>query len=250
MVSGERPPLIMSMHRGRLGWGQRLGLGVAAALILLLTFALGALAGRQWARQQVPQQVAAGGEEASRAAAGPEPGAVATTPGRSNAPAASRDRERPDKERLTFYQTLTAPVGPAGGTPGGTDRKSAAPSAPVTRAEGPGPAPAAPAPRSLATTAAGAPTREPVGVPRAADEERAGGRWAVQVGAFKNRDQAESVQRRLSDSGYTVSVTSVAASDGLRYRVRLGGYGSRGEAEQVAARLRTGGGISTFVTPL
>ena len=240
----------MSMRRGRLGWGQRLGLGVAAALVLSLTFALGALVGRQWARQQAPQQAAVGGDEAPRAAAGPELGAAAATSGRSNAPAASPDRERPEKEKLTFYQTLTAPVGPVGGAPGGADQKSAAPSAPTGRAQGPAPAPAAMASRSLATIAAGAPTPAPAGVPRSADEASAGGRWAVQVGAFKNRDQAESVQRRLSGSGYAVSVTSVAASDGLRYRVRLGGYGSRGEAEQVAARLRSGGGLSTFVTPL
>jgi cell division septation protein DedD len=235
----------MSMRRGRLGWG----LGVAAALVIAVTFALGVLAGRQWARPQaLPPQATVGGEEGSRAEAGPGPGGAAATPGRSSAPAAGQERERPEKEKLTFYHTLTAPVGPVGGALAGADRKSAGPSVPAVRAPGPASAPAAPVPRPLATTAAGAPA--PVVAARPGEEGRSGGRWAVQVGAFKNRDQAESVQRRLSGSGYAVSVTSVAASDGLRYRVRLGGYGSRGEAEQVAARLRSDGGLSTFVTPL
>jgi cell division septation protein DedD len=239
----------MSMRRGRLGWGQRLGLGVAAALVIAVTFALGVLAGRQWARPQaLPPQATVGGEEGSRAEAGPGPGGAAATPGRSSAPAAGQERERPEKEKLTFYHTLTAPVGPVGGALAGADRKSAGPSVPAVRAPGPASAPAAPVPRPLATTAAGAPA--PVVAARPGEEGRSGGRWAVQVGAFKNRDQAESVQRRLSESGYAVSVTPVAASDGLRYRVRLGGYGSRGEAEQVAARVRSGGGLSTFVTPL
>jgi DedD protein len=226
----------MSTRRGGLGWGERLGLGVAVLLVLSLTFALGVLAGRQWARQQMALQATPKAEEAPRAVA-PAPGSDPT------AAAASAEAPRPDKEKLTFYQTLTAPVGPVSGPSGAAERKPVAPSAMTARPSG------ATATRSLAPTS-GAPTSAPAGVTRPPDDGRPAGRWAVQVGAFKSRDQAESVQRRLSGSGYAVSITPVTASDGLRYRVRLGGYGSRGEAEEAAARVRSGGGLSTFVTPL
>jgi cell division protein FtsN len=221
----------MAVRRGQVGWGRRLGLFAAAALVVSLTFALGVLVGRQWARPSLPSQAGTGGEDVLRAPAGPEPG-VAPASGRSSEASASRDQERPEKEKLTFYQTLTAPVGPVGPAPGGAERKSTAPS------------------RAQATPAAGAITPAPAAISRPVDDGRPGGRWAVQVGAFKSREQAEGVQRRLADSGYAVSITPVAASDGLRYRVRLGGYGTRGEAEQAAMRVRTSSGLSTFVTPL
>jgi DedD protein len=232
----------MSTRRGGLGLAQRLGLGVAMILVLSLTFALGVLVGRHWARQQ-PLQAVPKAEEA--------PGGVAAAPGSDpTAAAASPDRPRPEKEKLTFYQTLTAPVGPAGESSSPAERKPVASSAMAARPQGPATAPGGTATRSQAPPTGGAPTSASAGVSRPADEGGPAGRWAVQVGAFKSRDQAESVQRRLSGSGYAVSITSVTASDGLRYRVRLGGYGSRSEAEQVAARVRSGGGLSTFVTPL
>ena len=207
-----RERLTMSMRRGRLGWGQRLAVGVAAALVISLTFVVGVLVGRQWAPRHAPAPAAAGGQEALRAEAAPDSGPP-PEPGRSSAPAARPERERPEKEKLTFYNTLTAPVAAAGGRPPAPIASWRAPRC-RPHAPEPGRDPAAAAPRSLATTAAGAPTPAPVAGTSPGDDGRSGGRWAVQVGAFKNRDQAESIQRRLSDSGDTVSISSVTASDG------------------------------------
>ena len=222
------------------------GVGVAAALVISLTFVVGVLVGVS-GRDSRRRHRLRWREEASRA-----------EPARSRAAAGARalersggapERERPEKERLTFYHTLTAPVAAAGGAPAGADRKPAGPSG-RPRAPEPGRAPAATAPRSLATTAAGAPTPAPVAGTSPGDDGRSGGRWAVQVGRLqepRSGRERPAPPVRLWLHGL---VSSVAASDGLRYRVRLGGYGSRGEAEQVAARVRSGGGLSTFVTPL
>lgn len=108
----------------------------------------------------------------------------------------------------------------------------------------------APPPALRTPRAAPAMEQVPAPKPRLAGEVlESETRWTVQVGAFRSREQAESVRRRLAGAGHEVAVTPVTAGDGLRYRVRVGSYASRTEAEQAAARVRSSGGLSTFVTP-
>jgi DedD protein len=241
-------------RRGSLGWAQRLGLAVAAVLILSLTFALGTLMGRLWARQGAAPPLAAAPEQAARPAL-PAGGGLASS-------SAGPDRARPDQEKLTFYQTLTAPVGPVRAAPIPPERKPPPTVGARAQSQGlappspsrPGPdaseparppkGPGSPEPLRAGTSPAGAPSA----VPR--DGHATGPRWAVQVGAFKSRELADSVQRRLSGAGYQVSITPVTAADGLRYRVRVGSYSRRSDADEVAAHVRSGGGLSSFVTPL
>ena len=81
---------------GNLAW---VALGGAVLVILGLTFALGMLVGRQWARQTPPALAA-------------EPTRKAPPARRSGLSDLSADRPAAPQEKLTFYQTLTAPLGP------------------------------------------------------------------------------------------------------------------------------------------
>jgi len=198
------------MKRGRNSGGglfQRMGLVLAAAIILTLTFTLGVLVGRQW-----------GGGRTADGADGPRKSQALTRRGLAEA-----DGERPRElqEKLTFYQTLTAPVGPIGQS-----------SRARTDDKGKSPAPA-PSPAPSAALAAAPSASLPAAPPATAAA------WTVQVGAFKSRQQADEVQKRLTEAGFPAVLSPVTLDDGQsRYRVRVGGARSRGEAELLAQQVR------------
>jgi cell division protein FtsN len=205
---------------------QRLGLILAAVVILTLTFTLGVLVGRQWGGR-------AGVAPATTAETAKKAVASGTRRGLTEAEA---DRPRGIQDKLTFYQTLTAPLGPTG-------QSSRARAEDKTRAQA-SPAPAAPAPAAASTPAA----PSLAGVPSATPGASASG-WSVQVGAFRSRQQADDVQKRLTDAGFPAVLTTVALDDGQsRYRVRVGGPRSRDEAEQLAQQVRARLPLTTLVT--
>lgn len=208
----------MRNERGGSGFFQRAGLIMAALAILALTFTLGVLVGRQWGGRGAP----APSMEAAK-----KPTVVAR---RSGLIEADGERPRELQEKLTFYQTLTAPMGPTGSSArarAAEDKSRAGVSAPV---------PSAPAPAAA-----------PVSAPAASDAAFAS--WSVQVGAFRSRQQADGIQKQLSEAGFPVFQSAVAAQDGqLRYRVRVGGARSRDEALRLAERVRARVPVTTFVT--
>jgi cell division protein FtsN len=111
------------------------------------------------------------------------------------------------------------------------------------------PAATAPPPVSLppAPVKAAAPA-SPVAKPAASPA--AGSPWTVQVGAFKNRRQAEDTRHQLAAAGLEAYVASVAAQDGQpRFRVRVGTYRSREEAAAAAERIRVQRSLTAFATP-
>jgi cell division septation protein DedD len=195
------------------GFLQRAGLIMAAMAILALTFTLGILVGRQWGGRGAP---APSGVEVAK-----KPGVIAR---RSGLIEAEGDRPRELQEKLTFYQTLTAPMGPTGSSARARateDRARAAASTPAPAAEA-GAAPDAPAGSAS---------------------------WSVQVGAFRSRQQADGIQKQLEAAGFPVSQSAVAAEDGRpRYRVRVVGARSRDEALRLAERVRARVSVTTFVT--
>jgi cell division protein FtsN len=200
------------MKRGRSSSGgafQRIGLALAAVIILTLTFTLGVLVGRQW-----------GGRAASDGAESPRKTQALTRRGLAESEA---ERPRELQEKLTFYQTLTAPVGPIGqSSRARTDDKAKSP------APAPSPAPSA-SPALAAAPSASLPAAPPA----------TAAAWTVQVGAFKSRQQADEVQKRLTEAGFPAVLSPVTLDDGQsRYRVRVGGARSRGEAELLAQQVR------------
>jgi cell division protein FtsN len=74
--------------------------------------------------------------------------------------------------------------------------------------------------------------------------------WTVQVGAYKNRGQADEWRRELVAAGLDAYVVTLAAQEGVaRYRVRIGTFRTREEAVTVAERLRAQRSLTTFVAP-
>jgi cell division protein FtsN len=75
------------------------------------------------------------------------------------------------------------------------------------------------------------------------------GDYAVQVGAFRDRAQAEAVRKQLAAAGFDADVTPIAAGPGeVRYKVRLGSFRSREDAGRLADRVRTERALAAFVT--
>jgi len=214
------------------GWVQWLLRGGAALVLLVLTFAFGVLVGQKWARPaDPPVPIAAEPAKKPATASGPRRSGLTE-------PAA----ERPPQEKLTFYQTLTAPLGSApagskvdlGAKPDASKVHPVAERAPV----------AMPPPR--ADKAATTPERPAAA--RGGDVRP--GDWAVQVGAFKDRDQAESVRKPLAAAGLDAYLIAATAPDGqTSYKVRLGNFKTREEAARLAARVRQERSLTAFVTP-
>jgi len=220
-------------------------LGGAVVVILGLTFTLGMLVGRQLARSNL---VALGPSPSEAARRG-----TATPASRRGGIAAETmaDRVPESTEKLTFYQTLTEPLG-ATGAP------RSDPSKPVTvKVSAPEPRPAAPAPPSTPAPAApslppaaSAPALPPATKAPVAAAPAAPNGWTVQVGAFKNRHQADETRQHLAAAGLDASVVSVSAQDGQpRFRVRVGTYRTREEAVAAAQRLRAQKSLTAFATP-
>jgi cell division protein FtsN len=198
-------------------------------VILGLTFALGLLVGRQWARQTASAMASPSASEAARRAA-------AAPPARRGGIAADIMADRPPEpaEKLTFYQTLTEPLD-APGAP--------RPQSKPVAVKAPAATPAAPAVVALPPAAGKAAPPAPSSVPSASA-------WTIQVGAYKTRRQADDTRQHLAASGLDAYVASVAAKSGqARFRVRVGTYGSREDAATAAERIRAERSLTTFVTP-
>lgn len=235
----------------------------AACAILAVTFVLGALVGREWGRQ-TPRTVVA------------ESGRSATSSRRSGPRDAGVERARPPQEKLTFYQTLTAPLGAPSASGKGAPSTKPQP----TVAPRPGGPPVAdraarPSERVAATVlppraapdaqgtdrpaAPGEPRRdgrldapaERPGVQHAGVEPRreASSEWTVQVGVFTTPERAERVRKELAEAGFHPRVTPAVADGGqARFRVRLGEFKTKEEALRTAERVRADRSLPTFVT--
>lgn len=251
-------------QRGRGGPGtpQWMALGVAGLVIVGLTFALGMLVGRQWARQTQPAVAAA---PTQKPTAAPRRGGLTDT---------GPERAPQIEEKLTFYQTLTAPLGPVPLT-GKADatvkpatvarvrmsqERLAEPGSEATlprKASAAGQESARPAPRQTGTpeqrqeTGSDSPTPAPKGsqVAPGAERQDAGSEWTVQVGVFSSSEQAAGIKKHLAARGFEAQVTSVATEEGqVRYRVRVGAFKTRDEAVRTAERVRSERSVPTYVT--
>jgi DedD protein len=92
----------------------------------------------------------------------------------------------------------------------------------------------APAPEPAAPVPAAAP-------PKSKASDRPGEGWAVQLGSFSARDNADTFVATLLGEGYPSFVASVSTSSKTLYRVYAGPRMSRDEAGQLARRLAGAG---------
>lgn len=63
------------------------------------------------------------------------------------------------------------------------------------------------------------------------------GMWAVQLGSFSNKENAEKLAADLRKQGYAAFLSQLESGGNLLHRVRIGPQKDRDSAEQMAARL-------------
>jgi len=222
--------------RGEPGGGRWLLVGGGVLVILVLTFALGVAVGRKWSPHREADQMA------------PEPGRKPAVAAARRSGLTDPIPERPPQEKLTFYQTLTAPMStvPASTSVSVGAKADPAKPRPGERVPGDRPAPASP-PTASKPDKPAAPAERPA-PPRAA-ETRVGD-WAIQVGVFKDRGLAENVRRPLAASGLDAYLVAVPDATGqTQYKVRMGSFKTREEAARMAERIRQERSLTAFVTP-
>jgi len=204
-------------QRGRPGpgAGRWLGLALGATILAGASFAGGLYVGQWWSA------------EARRAEAEPVRRAAAAKRSGLAEPVAGPRRD--PSEKLTFYQTLTAPLAPM-----------------PPPATAPGPARPAPERRPEAAPAAD----PPAPAPAEPDRPGADGReWTVQVGVFRDRGPADRLRAELAEAGTEAHVVEASAPDGpLLYKVRVGVFRTRAAADQMARRVSAERRLPTYVT--
>ncbi len=73
------------------------------------------------------------------------------------------------------------------------------------------------------------------------------GAWAVQLGSFSDKGNAEKLRRTLQSRGYAVYISSNGKGRMLRYRVRIGPFADRNYALHWIAKLKAQGRRSSLV---
>jgi len=203
-----------SFREIQLSGKQLVFLFMAVVVILVGTFLMGLLVGRGvLAARGAPGTVAA-----NEATAEPPPPPSSASSGTSTSPVTA-------SEKLSYAERLGS------AEPAREQLKNDAT---------PAPADASPTPRSEdpAPAAAPAPTSAPAGanVP-AASTEPAGAGFAIQVAALREREEADTIVKRLAGKGYPAYVVTPVKGAPQVFRVRVGKFKERREADTVAARL-------------
>ena len=75
------------------------------------------------------------------------------------------------------------------------------------------------------------------------------GAWAVQLGSFASRANADKLVHQLKAQGFSVYVVSGGSGAAARYRVRIGPMADRSAATQAVAKLQSLGHTASFVPP-
>lgn len=78
---------------------------------------------------------------------------------------------------------------------------------------------------------------EPASRPEPAEAESTTGMWAVQIGSFSNKDNADRLAAKLREEGYAAFLSQHRGPSGELHRVRIGPQEDRPSAEAVAQRL-------------
>lgn len=74
------------------------------------------------------------------------------------------------------------------------------------------------------------------------------GMYTIQVSSFRNKNLAEELKSSLVSKGYNAYIVPVETQDGrMRYRIRVGSFTSRAEAERLAEKLKTERNLNPFV---
>jgi DedD protein len=162
-----------------------------------------------------------------------------TASGDATAPGEAPTAESALGEAAAGAPTSTSPANRAQGPPTIATLKAQQPAHsthPELESQPSTPRPAAPASKpgnASATDPAGAPNHH----------------WAVQLGSFASRANAERMVRQLKPRDASLYVSSSGKGASLRYRVRIGPLADRDAAERVVAKLKKEGQSASVVPP-
>jgi DedD protein len=270
-------------HEIQLNGKQLVFLGMATTLVSVVIFLCGVLVGRGVKPLDTVAQAAGPQTFDAPATASVAPGAIAT-PDPAPVPPASGTGSGVAAAGAAVTDgaaggTEPTPLGDEADTPAPTDVAPAAPpaaarpvapavepkvapkvdpkarpneigkpkTAPVQAAAAPPAVKPAPAPAPAPVAAVAKPTPAPTAVATTAPAA-AGGPIAVQVGAFKTRNEADALAKRLSGRGYAVYVMAPTNDGKNVYRVRVGNYASADEAQRISAKLTSQEKLKPWIT--
>jgi DedD protein len=180
---------------------------------------------------------------------GPKP--VAPAPEAPRLPAAASTPE-PIRTVTVDLATSKAPANPepdAGAPPASASAPAVMPAPAPEPAASHSPPAAAPsaAASTLAVESAALPPTSKAGSAHG-DVSRSAG-WAVQLGSFASRANADNLVHQLKAQGFAVYILSGGSGGATRHRVRVGPLGDREAAERTAAKLKALGHQSSLVSP-
>ena len=148
---------------------------------------------------------------------------------------------------------LDAPAAPSAANSGAVASSAAASDVPPTAAAPSSGASSLPAPPASAPAASAASTSVEIApsLPTSSTTAKttAGHTWAVQLGSFVSRDNADKLARQLRAQGFGVYVLPGGSGSLLRYRVRIGPMPDRPAAAQTVAKLKSLGQVASLVPP-
>ena len=185
------------------------------------------------------------------AAQGTSGAPVTETPPPENAkPAETPQAEAPDAMKSGSSQTESSGTSPSAverplppSDTSSTEPERPIPNVPKPRAQAPERSVAVPTPRADPPPVS-KPASEPA--PRTAAESHSGAGWAIQVGSFASRENAERLARELKGKGFAATVSQYTKGKRL-WRVRVGPEPDRAAAVALGARLRTAGHAGSAV---
>ena len=196
-----------AFHEIQLNGKQLVFLFMAATVVSVVIFLCGVLVGRGVRAEKVETLGAT-----AAATVAPDPAAASMPEPAPAAPPSNAPPAPPDE--LTYYDRLQREQAPA---------ENLKPVEPEERAAPP---------------AASVEIPPPAVAPASLPSEPAGSGFAVQVAAFRERQEADSILQRLIGKGYPAYVLApVKGAPVAVYRVRVGKFKTRREAEDVAGRL-------------
>ena len=236
---------------------QLIFLFMAVTVVLVVTFLFGVLTGRGVREDAAATEIASGEVAPDSGAAPPADSAPPPAPAGSSAspaPAAPATeelsyaerllRDTPAEENLKSSTASGAAAAPAPVVQEPVAEKTPAPPPPAVKERPPAapppaprdnaPAPVVPAPRPAQ------PTSVPAPAAAAQPSDPAGPGYAVQVAAYRDRRDADTLAKQLTAKGYPAFVMDpVKGTSTSLFRVRVGKYKTLKDAEAVEARLQS-----------
>jgi cell division septation protein DedD len=136
--------------------------------------------------------------------------------------------------------------------PGGSNRDSASSSAEKARKQAPSQSTVKAGQAQTTKPSQGSPEKKDSKSPQDKQEAtkiEATRKYTVQVGAFKNAEEADALRTKMSKKGYKAFVTAAKTKkQEILHKVMVGEYKTRREAEVLSVKLKNSEGLRTFVT--